>query len=119
MTLSPSASVMPRTPTELRPANTRTSVTGKRMHWPCAVVSSTSSRFGAGLDADEDRLALVELHGDLAVARRTSTKSESLLRRTLPPVGGEHHVERSHARLVLRQRHDGGDALALLRAAAG
>ena len=34
---------MPRTPIEVRPWNTRTSVTGKRMHWPSAVVSSTSS----------------------------------------------------------------------------
>ena len=41
---SPSSSVMPRTPVELRPLNTRTSATGKRMHWPLAVVSRTSSR---------------------------------------------------------------------------
>ena len=31
------------TPTELRPAKTRTSVTSNRMHWPEATVSKTSS----------------------------------------------------------------------------
>ena len=46
--------------------------------------------------------------------RRTSAKSDSLLRRTVPRGGGEHHVELVPGRLVLRQRHDGGDALALL-----
>ena len=34
---------MPRTPVELRPAKTRTSVTEKRMHLPLAAASSTSS----------------------------------------------------------------------------
>ncbi len=43
MTLSPFASVMPRTPVESRPLKTRTSSTQKRMHWPRAVVSRTSS----------------------------------------------------------------------------
>ena len=37
-----SPSVMPRTPTEFRPAKTRTSGTGKRTHWPAAVVSRMS-----------------------------------------------------------------------------
>src|SRR5438552_3491373 len=44
ISVSFSASAMPRTPIEVRPVKTRTSVTGKRMHWPPAAVSSTSSR---------------------------------------------------------------------------
>ena len=47
-------------------------------------------------------------------ARLTCAKSESLLRRTRAARGREHHVERFPARLVLGQRHDRGDALALL-----
>ncbi len=43
MTWSPLASLMPRTPTELRPEKTRTSGTLKRMHLPLALASSTSS----------------------------------------------------------------------------
>jgi hypothetical protein len=43
ITVSPCPKLMPRTPVESRPLNTRTSVTGKRMHCPPAVVSSTSS----------------------------------------------------------------------------
>src|SRR5205823_8803022 len=36
ITLSPSSRLMPRTPMDVRPANTRTSGTAKRMHWPPA-----------------------------------------------------------------------------------
>ena len=50
-------------------------VTGKRMHWPSAVVSSTSS-FSVQICDVDDGVALVQLHGDLAVAvhlRRSRT----------------------------------------------
>ena len=94
------------------PANTRTSSTGKRMHWPPAVVSSTSSRLGADLHVD-DRLALVELHGDDAGAAHVGEIGQ-LVAPDRAAGGGEHHVELVPGRLVLRQRHDGGDALALL-----
>src|SRR3981189_371988 len=43
ISLSLLGNAMPRTPIEVRPWNTLTSVTGKRMHWPPAAVSSTSS----------------------------------------------------------------------------
>ena len=48
MTRSPSPRAMPRTPTELRPANTRTSVTEKRMHWPPAGGEQHVVGLGAG-----------------------------------------------------------------------
>jgi len=44
-------------PIEVRPVKTRTSVTGKRMHWPPSAVSSTSFALGADLHVN-DRLAL-------------------------------------------------------------
>ena len=56
ITLSSLSSAMPRTPIEVRPVNTRTSGTGKRMHWPPAVVSSTSS-FSVQIGDVDDRLA--------------------------------------------------------------
>ena len=46
--------------------------------------------------------------------RRTSTKSESLLRRTVPRVVANITSSLSQVLLVLGQRHDGGDGLALL-----
>ena len=116
MTRSSSASVMPRTPMESRPLKTRTSSTQKRMHWPRAVVSRTSSSSRQICDVD-DVVALVELHGDLAGAVdvdevRQLVAAHAAARR------GEHHVELVPVVLVLGQRHDGGDALALPRAAA-
>ena len=78
------ASAMPRTPIEVRPVKTRTSVTGKRMHWPPAAVSSTSSRSvqictSTIASPSPSFMAMMP-------ERRTSTKSDSLLRRTVPPV---------------------------------
>ena len=75
---------MPRTPIEVRPWNTRTSVTGKRMHWPPALVSSTSSRSvqictSTIASPSSSFMAMMP-------ERRTSTKSDSLLRRTVPRV---------------------------------
>ena len=102
---------MPRTPTEFRPAKTRTSGTGKRMHCPRAVVSITSSA-SVQVSTRKDALALAELHGDDAGAAHVDEIGE-----LVPPhraAGrGEHHVELLPARLVLRQRHDRGDPLAL------
>jgi hypothetical protein len=94
---------------ESRPLNTRTSVTGKRMHWPSAV-SAARRRLRAGLDAD-DALALVELHGDLAVAVHLDEVGQLVA----PPCRAWWRTSRraSPTRLVLRQRHDRGDALAL------
>ena len=109
--MSPSASAMPRTPVELRPLKTRTSLTGKRMHWPARGGQQHVVALGAGLDAD-DRLALASSFMAILPLRFTWTKSESLLRRTVPAGGGEHHVELAPALLVLRQRQDRGDALA-------
>ena len=117
MTLSPSASAMPRTPIESRPLNTRTSSTGKRMHWPARRGQQHVVLVGADLDVD-DPLALVEPHGDLAGAVDLREVAE-LVAPDRAARRGEHHVERLPGRLVLGQRHDGGDALALLRAAAG
>ena len=75
---------MPRTPTEFRPAKTRTSGTGKRMHWPCAVVRITSS---ASVQVSTERIASPSpSFMAMMPERRTSTKSESLLRLTVPPV---------------------------------
>src|SRR5258708_3264551 len=76
---------MPRTPIEVRPVKTRTSVTGKRMHWPPAAVSSTSScsvQIWTSTIASSSSSFIA-----MMPERRTSTKSDRLLRPTLPPVG--------------------------------
>src|SRR6478752_2296324 len=84
ITVSPSASVIPRTPMEVRLWKTRTSVTGKRMHWPPAEVSRTSSRSVqiATFTMPSPSSSFMAIMPE----RRTSTKSESLLRRTVPRV---------------------------------
>ena len=84
MSLSPSSSAMPRTPIEVRPANTRTSVTGKRMHWPPAAVSSTSSVSVqiCTFTMPSPSSSFIAMMPD----GRTSEKSDSLLRRTVPRV---------------------------------
>jgi hypothetical protein len=69
--------------------------------------------FHAGLDAD-NAVALVELHGNLAVLA-TSTKSDSLLRRTVPRVVANITSSSPQVILILRQGHDGGDALTLFK----
>src|SRR5229473_3430867 len=84
ISLSFLGNAMPRTPIEVRPWNTLTSVTAKRMHWPPAAVSSTSSRSvqictSTIASSSSSFMAMMP-------ERRTSTKSDSLLRRTLPPV---------------------------------
>ncbi len=65
----------------------------------------------AGLDG-EDALPLPELHGDDAGAADVDEIGE-LVAAHRAAGRGEHHVELVPARLVLRQRHDRGDALAL------
>ena len=60
----------------------------------------------------DDAVALVELHGDLAVLPDLDEVGE-LVAPDGAAVGGEHHVELGPARLVLRQRQDGGDVLVL------
>ena len=84
ITRSSSASEMPRTPMESRPLNTRTSVTGKRMHWPFAVVINTSS---CSVQVSTDTMPSPS-SSFMAILplRFTCTKSESLLRRIVPLV---------------------------------
>ena len=65
--------------------------------------------FRAGLHAD-NAVALVELHGDLAVAVDLDEVGQ-LVAPHRAACGGEHDVEVFPAFLVLRQRHDGGDPL--------
>ena len=103
---------MPRTPIEVRPWNTRTSVTGKRMHWPPAEVSSTSS-FSVQICTSRMPSPSSSFMA-MMPERRTSTKSDSLLRRTVPCVVANITSSLPQVALVLRQRHDRGDALALL-----
>ena len=68
---------------------------------------------GGDLHVD-DRLALVELHGDHAGAPHVDEIGQ-LVAPHGAAGGGEHDVEIGPARLVLGQRHDGGDALVLLQ----
>ncbi len=91
ITLSSLPSAMPRTPSEVRPANTRTSGTAKRMHWPAAVVSSTSC-FSVQM-ATSTMASPSSSFMAMMPDGRIFSKSDSLLRRTLPLRGGEHHVE--------------------------
>ena len=68
---------------------------------------------GADLHVD-DRLALPELHGDDAGAADIDEVGQ-LVAADGAAGGGEHHVEIAPGGFILRQRHDGGDALALLQ----
>ena len=80
------------------------------MHCPRARGQEHVVRLGAGLNR-EDRLALAELHGDDAGAAHVDEVGE-LVAPHRAAGRGEHDVELLPARLVLRQRHDRGDALA-------
>src|SRR5204862_672271 len=66
-------------------------------------------------DADADQpvagVVALELHGDLAVLVDGHEVAE-LVAPYAAARGGEDHVERRPARLVLRHRHHGGDGLA-------
>ena len=68
---------------------------------------------GADLHVD-DRLALPELHGDDAGAADIDEVGQ-LVAADGAAGRGEHHVEIAPGGFILRQRHDGGDALALLQ----
>ena len=99
---------MPRTPIEVRPVKTRTSVTGKRMHWPPAAVKSTSSRSvqictSTIASPSSSFMAMMP-------ERRTSTKSESLLRRTVPPV-----VANITSRLAQEDSSSGSGMMVVMR----
>ena len=87
------------------------------MHWPSAGGQQHVVIVGAGLDAEDLVALLLQLHGDLAVAVDLDEVGQ-LVAAHRAARRGEHHVELAPARLVLRQRHDRGDALALLAAAA-
>ena len=82
MTSSPSSSLMPRTPVEVRPVKTRTSATGKRMPGRCAAASSTSSS-SVQVCTPISRSPSSSFMAILPLAI-TLTKSESSLRRTSP-----------------------------------
>ncbi len=76
------SSLMPRTPVESRPLNTRTSSTGNRMQRPCAVVSST---FSSGLQiATRTMRSPSSSFMAILPLRLMFSKSARLLRRTLP-----------------------------------
>jgi hypothetical protein len=83
MTSSSPASLMPRTPVEVRPAKTRTSGTAKRMHLPSRVASSTSCSSVQVLTS-RSAARLLQLHRDQPL-ERILAKSDSRLRRTVPP----------------------------------
>ncbi len=68
---------------------------------------------GADLHVD-DRLVVVELHGDDAGAPHVDEVGQ-FVAADVAAGGREHHVEIGPGRFILRQRHDGGDALALLQ----
>ena len=112
MTLSPSASATPRTPIESRPLNTLHVVDRKADALAARGRQQHVVLVGADLHVDNS-LALVEPHGDLAGAVHLGEVAE-LVAPDRAARRGEHHVERLPARLVLRQRHDGGDALVRL-----
>ena len=59
-------------------------------------------------------VAVVELHGDLAVAIDLAEVVQAVAADVAAP-GGEHHVELAPGGLVFGQRQDGGDALLLLQ----
>src|ERR1700753_2548860 len=67
---------------------------------------------GADLHVD-DRLGGVEFHGDNAGAPDVD-EVRKLVAADIAAGGGEHHIEIGPGRFVLGQRHDRGDALALL-----
>ena len=71
---------MPRTPVEVRPLKTRTSSTGKRMQRPPRAASSTSSAT-VQVETPMSRSPSSSFMAILPLTF-TSTKSESLLRRT-------------------------------------
>ncbi len=113
MTRSSPSKRMPRTPTEERPVNTRTSPTWKRIALPLRVASKTSfasvqvataiSRSSAS--SPSNFIAILPL-------ARTSPKS---LKRVAPDIavgGREHDGQVGPALLVLGQRHDRRDRLA-------
>ena len=84
-TVSFAPSLMPRTPTDARLLNTRTSVAGKRMARPELVISITSS----SLDAMRALIRVVPSCSPsnfiaILPLRMTLVKSDSLLRRTVP-----------------------------------
>ena len=83
MTWSSLASLMPRTPTELRPEKTRTLGTRKRMHLPLAVVSNTSSSSVHGCTLIR-RESLASSFMAILPLAMTRVKSDRRLRRTVP-----------------------------------
>ena len=82
MTWSSPSSLMPRTPTESRPAKTRTSVTGKRIALPAAVASRMSS-FSLQTCTPISRVPSSSFMAILPLAL-TLVKSDRRLRRTVP-----------------------------------
>ena len=94
ITRSPLSSRMPRTPVESRPANTRTSVTGKRMLLPPSAASSTS--WCSVQMATLTRLSPSSSFIAILPLALTDTKSLSRLRR-MPPLAVENMTNWSSA----------------------
>ena len=83
------------------------------MHWPPRGGQQHVVLLGADLHAD-DRLALVELHGDDAGAAARRRNPTACCAAPCRAVVANITSSLSQVALVLGQRHDGGDALALL-----
>ena len=107
--LAPSA--MPRTPHGIAAMKTAPPVTGKRMHWPVAVVNRTSSAWPQICASTIPLCRQSEPHRDFASAIGLG-RNRSLLRPHAAARGREHDIERVPRRLVFRQWHDRGDPLA-------
>ena len=104
---------MPRTPVEVRPANTRTSSMREADALAALRRQQHVVLVAAGLDRDQ-ALAFLQLHRDQAVGADIRE-----VRQLVAPHGAhagcEHDAQRIPCRLVLRQRHDGRYGLALFQ----
>ncbi len=104
---------MPRTPTEVRPAKTRTSLDREADRFAVAGGEQHVVRVGAGRDGDQPVVGILalEFHRDLAVGPDVA----EIAQRVAPDIavrGREHDGQIGPAFLVLGQRHDRRDRLA-------
>jgi len=88
----------------------------RRMHCPPAAVSSTSS-CSVQICTSTMASSASSFMADDAGTPDVDEIRKLVGGRTLPPVVAKHHVEIGPGGFILRQRHDGGDAFALLPAA--
>ena len=111
MTWSLPSSLMPRTPAEFAALEHAHVGDGEADGLPLRRGQQHVLVLVADRDTD-DAVALVELHGDLAVLPHLDEVGE-LVAPDGAAVGGEHDVELGPASLILGQRQDGGDVLVL------